>query len=98
MRSTFSSRQGSAPAKRDLLEPVPDVLAREVPVEGILEAQVLARIVVVVGALAPQELAAGEYIVGRMPQQIDRRILALVEGGRVLEIGIVDPIEAVADR
>src|SRR3954470_5780049 len=76
----------------------PQVLRREGDLEGELGADVVALVAVIVGAAAPQHLEAGEQPrIGR-PQQVGRGIFAFVEGGAVLEVGVVDLGEAVADR
>src|SRR4051812_29965181 len=63
-----------------LFEKTPQVLAREIPVEAVLSSQIFAAVAVVVGALAPEQFGAGEDVVGRMPKEVDRRILPLLEG------------------
>src|SRR3954449_7528384 len=63
------------------LEKAPQVLAREIPVEAVLNTDILAALAVVVGALPPKQFGARENVVGRMPKEVDRRILPLLEGG-----------------
>src|SRR5678810_1197664 len=73
-----------------LVKQLPHVLAREVPVETVLEAEVLAGVAVVVGAPSPQQLTARENAARRVPQQVCRRVLTFVKGRCRLETGIVD--------
>src|SRR3954447_3175892 len=87
-----------APGSLASIEKTPQVLAREVPVEAVLEADVLAGVAVVVRALAPEQFAAREDPAGGMPKQIYRGVLAFMKGGSGLEIRIFDAVEAVADR